>query len=242
MAISAGSPTDASTLTGTQILDEIMKLGKAAKGYSETTDGGTGPQYYDCSGLVQTALHDLGVSGMPRDTSEQWSWLQSQGTAHTGTPSASQLTPGDLVYATFAGDNMVPGHVGVYAGGGQMYSAQDQSLGIGLASLASWESGGTINGWATVPNSTTSPNTPSSGGASAPASYSTLGVGNLLSQASGLTRDVATVLDYIFGMFGKGQGWRIAFVLVFAVFGILAVTTFAKSTGISFPEIKAVPV
>ena len=51
----------------------------------------------------------------------------------------------------------------------------------------------------------------SSGGGS---TYSTLGVGNILSGASGLLKDVATVLDYAFGMFGRGQGWRLAFTLI----------------------------
>ena len=65
-----------------------------------------------------------------------------------------------------------------------------------------------------------------------PASYGALGVSSLLSQVSGLTRDVAVVLDYFFGMFGHGQAWRIAFFLVMAVFGIMAVAIFAKESGL----------
>ena len=203
------------SITGAGILSEMQTLGKAALGYSETTDGGTGPQYYDCSGLVQTALGDLGIK-VPRDTEGQWAFFQQQGTAHSGTPSTSQLQPGDLVYATFAGDSENPGHVGVYAGNGIMYSAQDESLGIGDASLASWESSGVINGWATVPGASFS-NAPAGSSAATQAAYSTLGVGNILSSASGLLKDVAVVLDYVFGMFGKGQGMRILFTIGAAI-------------------------
>ena len=63
----------------------------------------------------------------------------------------------------------------------------------------------------------TSGYTSSGSGGGSTASYSDLGVGGVLSQASGLLKDVATVLDYTFGMFGKGQGWRFAFTLIAAV-------------------------
>jgi hypothetical protein len=42
---------------------------------------------------------------------------------------------------------------------------------------------------------------------------------SLLSDVTGLARDLATVIDYVFGMFGRGQGWRLAFTLVFAAAG-----------------------
>jgi hypothetical protein len=42
---------------------------------------------------------------------------------------------------------------------------------------------------------------------------------SLLSDFTGLARDLATVIDYAFGMFGRGQGWRVAFTVVFAVSG-----------------------
>lgn len=41
-------------------------------------------------------------------------------------------------------------------------------------------------------------------------------IGGVLSGATGLLRDVATVLDYVFGMFGRGQGWRMVFTLISA--------------------------
>jgi hypothetical protein len=50
-----------------------------------------------------------------------------------------------------------------------------------------------------------------------PVPASSLGTSSVISQASGLLKDVATVLDYIFGMFGRGQGWRTVFTLVAGV-------------------------
>jgi Transglycosylase SLT domain len=39
---------------------------------------------------------------------------------------------------------------------------------------------------------------------------------SLLGDITGLARDLATVIDYVFGMFGRGQAWRLAMTLVFA--------------------------
>jgi len=39
---------------------------------------------------------------------------------------------------------------------------------------------------------------------------------SLLDNITGLARDLATVIDYVFGMFGRGQGWRLVMTLVFA--------------------------
>ena len=45
-------------------------------------------------------------------------------------------------------------------------------------------------------------------------SADSLGVGGLLKGAEGLLHGAATVLDYFFSMFGRGQGWRMVFMLV----------------------------
>ncbi|WP_037906176.1 C40 family peptidase [Actinacidiphila yeochonensis] len=72
--------------------------------------GDEGPTYYDCSGLMQYAYAQAGVS-IPRTSEEQ---------ANAGTRiySASQLEVGDLVI--FYGDYH---HVGMYAGHGQVIHA-----------------------------------------------------------------------------------------------------------------------
>lgn len=64
----------------------------------------------DCSGLVQLALSDLGVTGVPRVARDQ---------AQLGTPVASlaEALPGDLV--VFGGGT----HIGIYAGDGKMIDA-----------------------------------------------------------------------------------------------------------------------
>jgi hypothetical protein len=73
-----------------------------------------------------------------------------------------------------------------------------------------------VSGSQTAGGTTSGSASTTAGSSSATAGYSALGVGAVLSQASGLLHDVATVLDYVFGMFGRGQGWRLVFFLVAA--------------------------
>ncbi|WP_328397430.1 NlpC/P60 family protein [Streptomyces sp. NBC_00390] len=71
--------------------------------------GATGPNAFDCSGLVQAAWRSAGVS-LPRTTYTQ---------INAGRRVArSQLAPGDLVFF-YSGIS----HVGLYIGGGQMIHA-----------------------------------------------------------------------------------------------------------------------
>jgi len=93
--------------------------------------GGTTPSGWDCSGFVQYVLKHFGIDA-PRTSEQQWAWSQ-----HI---SASQLAPGDLVFAQFPGDNASPGHVGIYIGNGKVISAQDPQAGTGISTLASWGS------------------------------------------------------------------------------------------------------
>ena len=74
--------------------------------------------------------------------------------------------------------------------------------------------GATPSGAITPGGSTTTPATPSS-----------TGLPSILSGASGLLYDVSTALDYFFGMFGRGNGWR----LVFAVICIVALLVAYKT-------------
>jgi hypothetical protein len=78
--------------------------------------GGTTPQGFDCSGLVQYAYGQLGVT-LPRTSQEQ----AQQGTAVSSLAAAE---PGDLVfYAGSDGTATAPGHVGIYLGNNQMIDA-----------------------------------------------------------------------------------------------------------------------
>jgi cell wall-associated NlpC family hydrolase len=64
----------------------------------------------DCSGLVQRALADLGVDGVPRVA-------RDQATLGTEVASLDQALPGDLV--VLGGGS----HIGIYVGNGQMIDA-----------------------------------------------------------------------------------------------------------------------
>ena len=70
--------------------------------------GATGPDSYDCSGLVQAAWSAAGVS-IPRDTYSQWAALPH-------VPQSS-IQPGDLMFYD------AEGHVAIYVGGGMIIDA-----------------------------------------------------------------------------------------------------------------------
>lgn len=80
--------------------------------------GGTGPNSWDCSGLVQAAYRTVGVD-LPRVS-------QSQSTAGTQV-GLGNLQPGDILYWGSAGSAY---HVGIYVGGGQFVGAQNSSTGV----------------------------------------------------------------------------------------------------------------
>ena len=123
-------------VTSAQIVDEVQKFVGDSYVY-----GATGPSSFDCSGLVQYVLKQVGITA-PRTSEAQWGWVQKI--------SASDLQPGDLVFAEFPGDGPSPGHVGVYTGNGRVLSAQDPALGVGYATLDSWQ--GNIVGYGRVPS------------------------------------------------------------------------------------------
>jgi cell wall-associated NlpC family hydrolase len=77
--------------------------------------GGTGPDAFDCSGLVMAAYRAGGIN-IPRTSQAQWAWGPQI--------PPSQVQPGDLVF--FAGSDgtvTTPGHVGLVIGGGLMIEA-----------------------------------------------------------------------------------------------------------------------
>ncbi|MEV5438555.1 NlpC/P60 family protein [Streptomyces sp. NPDC052682] len=83
--------------------------------------GATGPDAFDCSGLVQAAYRSAGVS-LPRTTYAQ---------IGAGRRVArSELLPGDLVFF-YSGIS----HVGIYVGGGRMIHAPNPSAPVRLAPL-----------------------------------------------------------------------------------------------------------
>jgi peptidoglycan DL-endopeptidase CwlO len=87
--------------------------------------GGTGPDSYDCSGLVMMAYRAAGID-IPRTSQEQWVWGPRV--------SASQVQPGDLVFFVGAdGTWTAPGHVGIVIGGGLMIEAYATGFPIRIA-------------------------------------------------------------------------------------------------------------
>lgn len=93
--------------------------------------GGTGPEFFDCSGLMTAAWARVGV-GIPRTTTAQ---------AHAGTPVASidQAQPGDLLFIPGSlGSPANPRHVGMYAGHGVIINAYDADTDIVAAPLRAW--------------------------------------------------------------------------------------------------------
>ncbi|WND35832.1 C40 family peptidase [Streptomyces sp. BB1-1-1] len=117
---SAGSSTSTSTATGSAAAVVAFVQSQVGDAY---VSGGTGPNSWDCSGLVQAAFKSVGVD-LPRVS-------QSQSTAGTQV-GLSNLQPGDILYWGGAGSAY---HVGVYVGDGMFVGAQNSSTGVVKASL-----------------------------------------------------------------------------------------------------------
>ncbi|MCP2317456.1 Cell wall-associated hydrolase, NlpC family [Nocardia amikacinitolerans] len=93
--------------------------GKIGSNYSM---GATGPDAFDCSGLVQWSYEQAGVD-VPRTSYQQLS---------SGTPvSQDELEPGDMV--SFYGG----GHSGLYAGDGQVIHASTYGTGVVMSPISS---------------------------------------------------------------------------------------------------------
>jgi peptidoglycan DL-endopeptidase CwlO len=102
--------------------------------------GGTGPDAFDCSGLVMMAYRAAGVD-IPRTSEVQW-------TFGPRIPE-SQAEPGDLVF--FAGsDGTVasPGHVGLVIGNGQMIEAYATGVPLRIATYTDRDPVGFTRPWA----------------------------------------------------------------------------------------------
>jgi cell wall-associated NlpC family hydrolase len=116
-ASSASTGTSTSTSTATGSAAAVIAFVKAQIGDAYVS-GGTGPNSWDCSGLVQAAFKQVGVN-LPRVS-------QDQSTAGTQV-SLSNLQPGDILYWGSAGSAY---HVAVYVGDGMFVGAQNPSTGV----------------------------------------------------------------------------------------------------------------
>jgi cell wall-associated NlpC family hydrolase len=115
-------PADTPATVRTAISYAIRQLGKPY------IWGGTGPQGYDCSGLVMMAYQAAGIS-LPRTTFQQ---------VDVGIPvySLNGLQPGDLLFSAGAdGTADDPGHVGMYIGSGLVIQAPETGKPIMITPL-----------------------------------------------------------------------------------------------------------
>jgi peptidoglycan DL-endopeptidase CwlO len=102
--------------------------------------GATGPDAYDCSGLVMMAYRAAGID-IARTSQEQWATEQQV--------PASQVEPGDLVFFAGAdGTPTSPGHVGLVIGNGQMIEAYATGFPIRIASYTDRDPVGFTRPWA----------------------------------------------------------------------------------------------
>jgi hypothetical protein len=190
--------------------------------------GAAGPATFDCSGLVQYALEKAGVPDVPRTSEQQWAWIKQNG----GQINKSQLKPGDLVFSQWPGDNASPGHVQVYLGGGKVIQAPHTGAAVSISSLSA--DGSHIVGYGRPPGLTKAGFQPESTTTS-----SALGtdVGGLIGEAGTLLHGISEALDWVFGLFAPGQGWRIAFGAVSVATGYGAVRAYTSGPvgGAAFP-------
>jgi cell wall-associated NlpC family hydrolase len=102
--------------------------------------GGTGPDAFDCSGLVMMAYRAAGID-IARTSQQQW--------ATEARVPASQVQPGDLVF--FAGSDGTPtspGHVGLVIGHGEMIEAYATGFPIRIAPYGGRDPVGFTRPWA----------------------------------------------------------------------------------------------
>ncbi|MFJ8918186.1 Cell wall-associated hydrolase, NlpC family [Streptomyces sp. LamerLS-316] len=119
---SSGSSSSSVSSSATGSAASVIAFAQSQIGDAYVS-GGTGPNSWDCSGLVQAAFGSVGID-LPRVS-------QSQSTAGTQV-SLDNLQPGDILYWGGAGSAY---HVGIYVGGGQFVGAQNSSTGVVQKSL-----------------------------------------------------------------------------------------------------------
>ena len=102
--------------------------------------GGTGPDAFDCSGLVMMAYRAAGI-GIPRTSQMQWVWGPRVAPGHE--------QPGDLVFFAGAdGTTTSPGHVGLVIGHGLMIEAYSTGFPIRIAPYGGRGAVGFTRPWA----------------------------------------------------------------------------------------------
>ncbi|MFG3495528.1 C40 family peptidase [Streptomyces sp. NPDC047928] len=125
LSASAGTSADSGSSYSSQATGSaaaIVAFARAQIGDAYVM-GGTGPNSWDCSGLVQAAYRQAGID-LPRVSGSQ----SSMGTS----VSLDSLQPGDILYW---GSRSGSYHVAIYVGGGNYVGAQNPSTGVVERSL-----------------------------------------------------------------------------------------------------------
>ena len=128
--------------SSSELLNKAIKYG-TGKPY---VWGATGPDSFDCSGLVQYTLKQMGKS-FPHYSGDQYN----------SSTAVSKPSVGDLVFFGGGGSE----HVGIYSGGGKMFSAQspDSHPNIGYAKISDWSESVAKGGYRKVPGISTKDDT-----------------------------------------------------------------------------------
>lgn len=100
---------------------KIANLAKMQVGKSYVW-GATGPNSFDCSGLVKYCYNTYGITSIPRVSRDQY----SQSTK----VSKSNLKPGYLLFFSSAQGGSSVSHVGIYIGDNKMVHAATQDTGV----------------------------------------------------------------------------------------------------------------
>lgn len=108
------------------LLLAAVTLGEKAKGYRWAA---TGPDYYDCSGLMWRAAQAVGYKGARFTTADI--------STRKGFTFVTAPTIGDIILWK-AGEGGITGHMGVVSGAGKFYSARSVKSGIGEASISGY--------------------------------------------------------------------------------------------------------
>jgi peptidoglycan DL-endopeptidase CwlO len=102
--------------------------------------GATGPDAFDCSGLVMMAYRAAGIN-IPRTSEAQWAFGPRF--------ASSQAQPGDLVFFAGAdGTPAAPGHVGLVIGNGLMIEAYATGFPVRIAPYGDRDPVGFTRPWA----------------------------------------------------------------------------------------------
>lgn len=136
IAAAFGKTVTAGINAGVGLAAVAKNLGSKAKGYKWTA---TGPDYYDCSGLMYRAAQECGYKGSRFTTASLSSNKSFKKISAPGTqgPNLISASINDVVLWP-AGSGGVTGHMGVITGNDSFYSARSVKSGIGESKISSF--------------------------------------------------------------------------------------------------------